>query len=70
MPILLKADVQGSLEAIRESLQKLGTDEVSVKIVSSGVGGITESDVTLAFASDAIVFGFNVRADLAAKTSD
>jgi len=63
----LKSDVQGSLEAIPESLQKLSTDEVKVNIVGSGVGGITETDVALAGASNAIVIGFNVRADAAAR---
>uniref|UniRef100_UPI0040471812 translation initiation factor IF-2 n=1 Tax=Rheinheimera sp. TaxID=1869214 RepID=UPI0040471812 len=65
--IVLKADVQGSVEAITESLMKLSTDEVKVKIVGSGVGGITETDVTLAAASSAIVIGFNVRADGTAR---
>lgn len=65
--IVLKADVQGSQEAITESLTKLSTPEVQVKIVASGVGGITESDVNLAIASKAVIIGFNVRADLAAK---
>ena len=65
--VVLKADVRGSLEALISSLQKLGTSEVKVNVVSSGVGGITETDVTLAVASSAVVFGFNVRADNAAK---
>ncbi|APZ44705.1 translation initiation factor IF-2 [Acidihalobacter ferrooxydans] len=65
--LLVKADVQGSAEALRDALQKLSTDEVVVKIVSSGVGGIAESDINLALASDAIVIGFNVRADAAAR---
>lgn len=65
--ILLKADVQGSLEAISDALLKLSTDEVRVKIVASGVGGINESDAHLAVASNAIVIGFNVRADAGAK---
>ncbi|HEY0720830.1 MAG TPA: translation initiation factor IF-2 [Gammaproteobacteria bacterium] len=65
--ILLKGDVQGSVEAISDSLVKLSTDEVRVKIVASGVGGISESDVNLAAASDAIIIGFNVRADGSAK---
>ncbi len=65
--ILLKADVQGSVEAISDALIKLSTDEVRVKIVASGVGGINESDANLAAASNAIVFGFNVRADAGAK---
>ncbi len=65
--IVLKADVQGSVEAISDSLVKLSTDEVKVKIVGSGVGGITETDATLAAASNAIVVGFNVRADASAR---
>ncbi len=65
--VVLKSDVQGSLEAISDSLLKLSTDEVKVKIVGSGVGGITETDATLAAASNAIVVGFNVRADVAAR---
>jgi len=65
--ILLKADVQGSAEAIRESLEKLSTDEVRANLVTAGVGGINESDINLAAASGAIVIGFNVRADAAAK---
>ena len=65
--VVLKSDVQGSLEAISDSLIKLSTDEVKVKIIGSGVGGITETDATLAAASNAIVVGFNVRADAAAR---
>ena len=65
--VVLKADVQGSIEAIADSLTKLSTDEVKVKIVGSGVGGITETDATLAAASNAIVVGFNVRADASAR---
>ncbi len=65
--IVLKADVQGSVEAIVDALLKLSTDEVKVKIVASGVGGINESDANLAVASTAIVIGFNVRADVVAK---
>jgi len=65
--VLIKSDVQGSSEALAESLQKLSTDEVKVKIISNGVGGITESDVNLAAASNAVIIGFNVRADNAAK---
>ncbi len=65
--IVLKADVQGSVEAIAESLVKLSTVEVKVNIVGSGVGGITETDATLAAASGAIVLGFNVRADAFAR---
>ena len=65
--IVLKADVQGSIEAIAESLIKLSTDEVKVNIVGSGVGGITETDASLAAASSAIVVGFNVRADATAR---
>ncbi|MDU0354756.1 translation initiation factor IF-2 [Paraglaciecola aquimarina] len=65
--VVLKADVQGSVEAISESLTKLSTDEVKVNIVGSGVGGITETDASLAAASSAIVVGFNVRADASAR---
>lgn len=65
--IVLKSDVQGSLEAITESLAVLSTDEVKVNIVGSGVGGITETDISLAGASNAIVIGFNVRADATAR---
>ena len=65
--ILLKADVQGSVEAISDALMALSTSEVRVKIVASGVGGISESDANLAAASNAIVMGFNVRADVGAK---
>ncbi len=65
--IVLKADVQGSVEAIADALVKLSTDEVKVEIISSGVGGITESDVHLAMASNALLVGFNVRADAGAK---
>jgi translation initiation factor IF-2 len=65
--ILLKTDVQGSAEALRDALNKLSTDEVAVKIIASGVGGITISDVQLAAASQARIIGFNVRADAAAR---
>jgi len=65
--ILLKADVHGSAEALSDALTKLSGDEVKVNIVASGVGGINESDVQLAIASNAIIIGFNVRADNAAK---
>lgn len=65
--IMIKADVQGSAEALSESLQKLSNEEVKVSIISSGVGGITESDVNLAMASNGIVMGFNVRADASAR---
>jgi len=67
LPLVLKSDVQGSSEAIQGALAKLGTDEVGVQILQSGVGGITESDVILAHASGAAVFGFNVRADKLAR---
>ncbi len=66
-PILIKADVQGSMEAINSAIDKLGTDEVTGRIVHSGVGGITESDVTLAKASNAVIIGFNVRANAQAR---
>ncbi|WP_235041131.1 translation initiation factor IF-2 [Vreelandella profundi] len=65
--IVLKADVQGSLEAIKGALEELSTEEVEVAVVSSGVGGITGTDANLALASEAIVVGFNVRADAAAR---
>ncbi len=65
--VVLKTDVKGSAEAIVDSLHKLSTEEVKVAIVSSGVGGITESDANLAMASGAILIGFNVRADAVAK---
>jgi translation initiation factor IF-2 len=65
--IVLKADVQGSLEAICDSLNKLSTDEVKVNIIGRGVGGITETDASLASASGAIIIGFNVRADASAR---
>ncbi len=65
--IILKADVQGSIEAINDALIKLSNDEVKVSIVSSGVGAISETDANLALASDALIFGFNVRADVKAK---
>ena len=65
--IVLKADVQGSVEAIAEALRKLSTDEVNVAVISTGVGGITESDIHLAIASKAMIIGFNVRADATAR---
>ena len=65
--IIVKADVQGSVEAIKQSLVKLSNDEVVVKIIHGGVGAINESDITLASASNAIIIGFNVRPDAAAK---
>lgn len=67
LKIVLKADVQGSLGALSEALEGLSTDKVKVKIISSGVGGINESDVSLAMASAAILMGFNVRADATAR---
>ncbi|SNR88739.1 translation initiation factor IF-2 [Desulfurobacterium atlanticum] len=65
--VVLKADAQGSIEAIRKSLEELSTDEVKVKIIHAGVGPITENDVLLAAASNAIIVGFNVRPDSAAR---
>ena len=65
--VLLKADVQGSLEAIKSSLHALSTDEVVVNIISSGVGGLSETDISLAQSSEAVIIGFNVRADASAR---
>ena len=67
LPIIIKADVQGSQEALGSSLVKLSTDEIKVQIVHSAVGGISESDVNLAIASKAVIIGFNVRADSGAR---
>jgi translation initiation factor IF-2 len=66
-PLVIKGDVQGSIEAISGALDKLGTDEVRARIVHSGAGGITESDVSLAEASNAAIIGFNVRANAQAR---
>jgi translation initiation factor IF-2 len=63
LAIIVKADVQGSVEAIKQSLEKLSTDDVKVRVIHGGVGAITETDITLANASNAIVIGFNVRPD-------
>ncbi len=65
--IVLKTDVRGTLEALQGSLSDLGNDEVQVRVVAGGVGGITESDANLALASNAVLFGFNVRADAGAR---
>lgn len=67
--IIVKADVQGSVEAVRQSLEKLSNDEVRVSVVHGGVGGINESDVMLANTSNAIIVGFNVRPDAGAKAN-
>ena len=67
LPIIIKADVQGSQEALAQSLQKLSTAEVKVQIVHAAVGGITETDINLAVASKAVVIGFNSRADALAR---
>ena len=69
VPIIIKSDVHGSAEALRDALTKLSNDEVKVKVLSSSVGGITETDANLAAASDAFIIGFNVRADAAARTA-
>ncbi|MFN3262845.1 MAG: translation initiation factor IF-2 [Pikeienuella sp.] len=69
LPILVKADVQGSAEAIVQAMEKLGNDEVKVRVLHAGVGAITESDVTLAEASGAPIIGFNVRANAPARAS-
>ena len=66
-PLVIKGDVQGSVEAITQSLEALGTSEVAVRVLHSGVGGITESDVTLAASSEAAIIGFNVRANKQAR---
>src|SRR5262249_10830247 len=66
-PLVIKADVQGSLEAIVGALEKLSTDEVAARVIFAGVGGITESDSTLAEASNGAVIGFNVRAHKEAR---
>ena len=67
--VIIKSDVHGSAEALRDALNKLSTDEVKVKVLSAGVGGITETDATLAAASHAVIIGFNVRADATARTA-
>ena len=67
LPVVLKGDVQGSVEAIMAALEKLNTDEVAVRVIHAGVGGVTESDVTLASASNAVILGFNVRAHKEAR---
>jgi translation initiation factor IF-2 len=67
MPIVLKGDVQGSVEAITAAVEKLGNDEVMARVIHGGVGGVTESDVTLATASKAVILGFNVRAHKEAR---
>jgi translation initiation factor IF-2 len=67
LPILIKADVRGSLEAILSALADFNTDEVAVKIISSGVGGLNESDINLAMNTNAVVLGFNVRAEATAR---
>ncbi|MBZ9789586.1 translation initiation factor IF-2 [Rhizobium sp. 3T7] len=67
-PLVIKGDVQGSIEAIAGALEKLGTDEVRARIVHSAVGGVTESDISLAEASGAAIIGFNVRANVQART--
>ncbi len=68
LSVIVKADVQGSVEAVRDALEKLSTDACRLSVLHTGVGGITESDVTLATASNAIVLGFNVRPETKAKT--
>ena len=63
MNVVLRTDVRGTLEALNAALHELSTDEVKVRVISSGVGAITESDVILAESSEAVLLGFNVRAD-------
>ncbi len=67
--LIIKSDVHGSAEALRDALTKLSTDEVKVKVLGSSVGGITETDANLAAASDAVIIGFNVRADASARAA-
>lgn len=67
LPIIVKADVDGSVEAVRQSLEKLSNDEVRVRVIHGAVGAINESDVMLANASNAIIIGFNVRPDATAQ---
>jgi translation initiation factor IF-2 len=67
--VIIKSDVHGSAEALRDALTKLSNDEVKVKVLGSGVGGITETDANLAAASNAVIIGFNVRADAAARAA-
>jgi translation initiation factor IF-2 len=67
--VIIKSDVHGSAEALRDALEKLSTDEVKVNVLSAAVGGITETDATLAAASNAVIIGFNVRADAAARST-
>ncbi len=69
VPVIIKSDVHGSAEALRDALTNLSNDEVKVKVLGSSVGGITETDVNLAAASDAFIIGFNVRADATARTA-
>ena len=69
LPVIVKADVQGSVEAVKQSLVKLSNEEVLVKVIHGGVGAINESDVSLASASNAIIIGFNVRPDATAKAT-
>lgn len=69
LALIVKADVQGSVEAIKQSLEKLSTDDVKVRVIHGAVGAITETDVTLATASNAIIIGFNVRPDVNATSS-
>ena len=69
LPIIIKADVQGSVEAVKQSLGKMGNEEVVVKVIHSGVGNINESDVSLASAANAIIIGFNVKPDAVAKST-
>ena len=65
--LVVKTDVQGSFEALRDALENFSTDEVFIRVIGGGVGGITESDAQLAAASNAVMIGFNVRADTSAR---
>ena len=66
-PLVIKGDVQGSVEAITQALEALGTSEVAARVIHSGVGGVTEFDVTLAATANAAIIGFNVRANAQAR---
>ena len=70
LPLIIKADVQGSVQALREALTALSNEQIRINVIGGGVGGITESDATLAATSKATIIGFNVRADASARKRD